>query len=65
MYTMFNYIKTGFVKQPVDFYSRPLWLSEDQHRDVSLSLNSSSNKVLLENVIVITAVTLNSVFSVE
>jgi hypothetical protein len=24
---IFNYYKTGFVKQPVDFYSRPLWLA--------------------------------------
>jgi hypothetical protein len=27
IYAIFNYQKTGFVRQPVDFYSRPLWLA--------------------------------------
>jgi hypothetical protein len=26
----FNYKKTGFVQQPVDFYSRPLWIAASE-----------------------------------
>jgi hypothetical protein len=33
---MFNYYKTGFVKQPVDFYSRPLWFAAIEYAGVSL-----------------------------
>jgi hypothetical protein len=49
--TMFNYYKTGFVKQPVDFYSRPLWFAAIKYAGVSLSLHISLNKMLSENVI--------------
>jgi uncharacterized membrane protein (UPF0182 family) len=58
-----QFLITGFLKQPVDFYNRPLWLAEVGFSGVSLSLTSSLNQVKLGNVIVITALTFTSIFS--
>jgi hypothetical protein len=51
------------VKQPVDFYSRPLWKAAIDDAGVSLSLSSISNQVLLENAIVIPDLAFAAIFS--
>jgi len=49
---IFNYAKTGFVKQPVDFYSRPLFIGASKYggilkRDEVMTSNLSEFLVII------------------